>query len=299
HHYHTMSRASDAVHRRAFSRPNPVTDAVHGLTYAAAMGANGPEMVARQGKGVERAGAKWAFGSGNRAFTYVGDFDGAAVELRLSYFRQAGRWDFTPGQQPKYTVSTPVGTELSLPDAIACVNCHTTAAVVKDNVIRPEQSILGIGCEGCHGAGKRHIQAVQAGEKDLRMVRLSEQRPRTTLELCGSCHRTEATGGDPHSPTTQGQLPRLQGPALALSRCYKESQGRLTCVTCHNPHRNASDTPRAGYNRICASCHPGPQKAQAACPRAPAGDCVSCHMPAQAVEMPTRPVFHTHWIKVW
>lgn len=299
HHYHTMSPASDPVHRKAFARGGTVTDSTRGLTYRPALGPRGPEIVAVQGKGEERALAKWAFGSGNRAFTYVGDFDGAAVELRLSYFRQVGRWDFTPGQQPKYPVSTPVGNEVSAADVTACVNCHTTAAVVKNGVVDPEKSTLGIGCEGCHGAGRPHIRAVQAGERDLRMARLAADRHRTTLELCGSCHRTEATGGDPHSPDTQGQLPRLQGPAMALSRCYRESQGRLTCVTCHNPHRNASDTSRAEYNRICGSCHQGPAHRQTICPRAPKGDCVSCHMPAQSVRMPTSPVFHTHWIKIW
>jgi hypothetical protein len=221
------------------------------------------------------------------------------VELRISYYRRPGTWSFTPGQQPQYSVNTPVGQRVSDSDLIACVNCHTTAAVVENDRAVPEESVLGVGCEACHGPGKDHIQAVKAGSRDLRMARLSNERERATVELCGSCHRTQATGGDPHSPTTQGQLPRLQGPALALSRCFKESGGKLTCLTCHDPHRDSTAITRAEYNADCVRCHGGASPSQPQCPRAPTGDCVNCHMPAQPAAMPTNPVFHTHWIKVW
>jgi hypothetical protein len=299
HHYHTMSKATDAAHQEVFGKSNSVRDAPRKLDYRTARGASGPELQARQGSAVEKVTPDWAFGSGNRCFTYVGLYDDAAVELRLSYYRQAGRWDFTPGQQPVNQVNTPVGQRLTRDDALACVNCHTTAAVAVDGFPQAEKSILGVGCEACHGAGKAHIEAVKLGRPDLKMLRLSEHRQRVTTELCGTCHRTEATGGDPHNATTQGQLPRLQGPAMMLSRCYKESNGRLGCVTCHNPHRNATDTPRAEYNRICGDCHRGPTHQETVCPKAPRGDCVSCHMPRQSVEMPTRPSFNTHWIKIW
>jgi hypothetical protein len=299
HHFHTLSRAAGSAQVALFSRAEKITDTQREVTYEPF--AEGPKLGVKvsQGGSEERVTADWVFGSGNRAFTYVGTYDGQAVELRISHYRSANRWDFTPGQLPKFTITTPVGKTLSPDDAAACLNCHTTAAVVTGGVPQPQQSMLGLGCEGCHGPGRDHISAVQSGAKDLKMLRLSDYRDRVTTELCGSCHRTAATGGDPHDPTVQGQLPRLQGPSLAMSRCFKESGGKMTCLTCHDPHRDSSAIPRAEYNRDCVDCHGGPAKSQTQCPRAPTGDCVSCHMPAQSAAMPTNPLFHTHWIKVW
>lgn len=298
HHAATLGKASDPVHAPLFERKDRVFDPARGVHYSPERSGAELRVKAGQGKAGEAARADWVFGSGNRCYTYVGDYDGKAVELRISYYRKAGKWDFTPGQRPKDGIDTPVGRSLSLDDAVACLNCHTTAAVVENGVPDPARSLPGVGCESCHGAGKAHIEAVRRGDKDIKMLRLAGVRDRVTEELCGSCHRTTATGGDPHDPTTQGQLPRLQGPALMLSRCFKESNGKLGCVTCHNPHRDSTRTTRAEYNRICGSCH-GAQPQQSTCPKAPRGDCVSCHMPTQEVEMPTRPSFSTHWIKVW
>jgi hypothetical protein len=122
--------------------------------------------------------------------------------------------------------------------------------------------------------------------------------------------------------------------AFAASRCYTGSAGRLSCVTCHDPHQRLS-TNTAVYERVCRSCHsgtdegrttndqrigpsdtgrssfavarsssPNPQSAirhpqSKPCPVNPRAGCVGCHMPAQPAGFPTPTTFRNHWIKVY
>src|SRR5262249_43582689 len=51
---------------------------------------------------------------------------------------------------------------------------------------------------------------------------------------------------------------------LTWSRCYIESLGKLSCTTCHDPHRVAASS-SARAEAKCLSCHgPNPQGARAA-----------------------------------
>jgi len=299
HHAHTLAKVDAATHGELFKKSAQVKDPRLSVQYGTAVQGDQCVMQASQGGAKETVPAEYAFGSGNRCFTYVGSYEGRAVELRASWFRRVGRWDFTPGQTVGGEVTTPVGRVLDLQEATECLMCHSDAVVATGGQPQPERSLLGITCEGCHGPGKAHIQAVELKLPDLKMERMGQNRADVAQRLCGSCHRTRETGGDPHDPVTQGQLPRLQGMAMALSKCFIKSEGKMSCVTCHDPHKNADQTTRVEYNAQCRSCHQ-PQKAQqVACPTQPAGDCVSCHMPLQEVNMPTRPKFPTHYIKVW
>jgi len=157
---------------------------------------------------------------------------------------------------------------------------------------------MGVGCEACHGPAKRHIEAVQHGEKDLHMASLSALGGQAlSQQLCGQCHRSPV-GDNPDDPFNRGQLPRLQGLALSRSACFTNSNGKLSCLTCHDAHDQTPPT-RAMYNGKCMGCHSGGTPEQQACRIEPKGDCVSCHMPAQTVGMPFGLSYRTHWIKVW
>ncbi len=93
---------------------------------------------------------------------------------------------------------------------------------------------------------------------------------------------------------------RFQGATLTWSRCYTESDGGLSCVTCHDPHRDAETEP-AHYEAACLRCHgPGPDRARkrpTTCPVDASGDCVRCHMPPARGVVP-HITFHDHHIRV-
>ena len=92
-----------------------------------------------------------------------------------------------------------------------------------------------------------------------------------------------------------------------------ESQDKLGCVTCHDPHRNAVTLP-SYYESKCRSCHSGaarPRGAQAwseptsapetsgpvACPVNPTKGCIACHMPSVKDVVP-HSSFTDHFIRV-
>jgi predicted CXXCH cytochrome family protein len=76
---------------------------------------------------------------------------------------------------------------------------------------------------------------------------------------------------------------------MHLSRCYQGSD-TLTCLTCHDPHGEPRPEDRTAYYRsVCLGCH-RPEHCTVAPDRrareSPDNDCVHCHMPRSATEIP-------------
>ena len=81
------------------------------------------------------------------------------------------------------------------------------------------------------------------------------------LDLCGKCHRHPSRVPPDRLDADDPVLARFQPIGLSQSLCFKRCQGRLSCVSCHEPHARASSDP-AHYERLCKGCHtssrPGP-----------------------------------------
>jgi tetratricopeptide (TPR) repeat protein len=74
------------------------------------------------------------------------------------------------------------------------------------------------------------------------------------------------------------------GYRMLQSACFKRSNGKLTCTTCHDPHT-------AKARNACADCHTSPHANQTA------ADCAGCHMPKRRTSDAIHVSMTDHWIQ--
>jgi tetratricopeptide (TPR) repeat protein len=272
----------------------PVPDpAVPGLTHAFRHEGEAIRLETRVGNRVRSAIVEYALGSDHHGQTMIGrDEKGKDRVFRLSSFDRHSLWDLTPNV-PRPRESDPdevIGQYLSADSVVKCVDCHVTSIRAARDRGVPEAADRGIGCERCHGPGGNHLAAVAARFDDLAIGRPSMASSSQITRLCAGCHNSS----NPSIPANDPLTIRLQTLTMPRSRCYAESGGRLSCLTCHDPHRDAESS-AAHYEGKCLSCHgsEGARKAvdsshaplpvgarQTSCPVNPTHDCLKCHMPA-------------------
>ena len=119
--------------------------------------------------------------------------------------------------------------------------------------------IPNVSCERCHGPGRAHVAAARRDAPEAELV-LPFGPNRWTADslmaMCGSCHRHPSDAGSFVIRPEELHLVRFQPVGIMHSKCYLESGGTFSCVTCHEPHSRAS-ADRASYDLICISCHDG------------------------------------------
>jgi len=88
--------------------------------------------------------------------------------------------------------------------------------------------------------------------------------------------------------------------SMRLSKCYRNSSGRLACISCHDPHVEPLQQEAAAYFRQkCMACH---TEKSCAVPlsirqhKAPPDDCAGCHMPKRDVTVISHSVLTNHRI---
>ena len=255
---------------------------------------------------VFRAVIEYAIGSGDRGMTLVGrDEKNRYLEIRLSKYRDVDDWDVTLGQRRlSPTPSGYLGTPLSADELYGCVNCHTTDGHAALEKLKPLDADHSIGCERCHGPGANHIQALEGKFKELAIERPGSMSADRVVKMCGQCH--SPLGNVVLNPEDKTTL-RFQAVHFVKSRCYTESNGRLSCTTCHSPHRNAETSARF-YESKCLSCHSAAvergtdpsaavEEKYAICPINATSDCLKCHMPVDRTAVP-HASFSDHYIRV-
>ena len=253
----------------------------------------------------------FVMGSGDRALTFVGrDEDGNWRELRMTHYASIADWDRTTGQNVRPATPREYLGVVQTDDAVRrCLGCHTThARVGPDAVVATSEH--GFSCERCHGPAGNHLAAVEVGFPDPAIGRPRLASAANVNALCGRCHSVVGRGihlGDP-------DLARFQASALPLSRCMTADRESLSCLACHDPHRDAETTPEF-YEAKCLECHAakpalgsiGPARRQVepapsdirrtSCPINRSRDCVSCHMPQVQTGVP-HTTFTDHLIRV-
>ncbi len=269
-------------------------------------------------------------GGGGAARSYLSQVGTRLVQLPLTWYAQKERWDMSPGYAADNVRFDRVVND-------RCLVCHTAypTPVPRTNdqfTAVPE----GIGCERCHGPGALHVEARLADAEapdsiDWTIVNPKHLSLARRLDVCQQCHLQGTV-----MLVREGQTPYTFRPGQAFeahqalfstvaasgseggpigvishaermqqSACFLETQATprpMECTTCHNPHEGFREAGPAYFNRTCQTCHSPADLLAAVAPaaradHAPAANCVACHMPKVASEVP-HSSFTDHRIRV-
>ncbi|HYO83726.1 MAG TPA: cytochrome c3 family protein [Bryobacteraceae bacterium] len=241
----------------------------------------------RRGSDVIRVPVLWVFGSGRTGQTPLFELEGKLFESRVSLYKRKGGLDLTVGAANKApaTLLEAAGRQMSPADTKECFGCHST---------RPASSAsmrTGVGCVRCHQTKPDHPGASATAAK-ASAVSFESAGAQEISDLCGECHRT----------WEQVMLMKLRGVStvrfqpyrLTQSKCYDPADKRISCVSCHDPHRPAEISTKR-VDAACQSCHSA-ASAKPPCGHGPE-NCASCHMPK--FELPgAHAEFSDHRIRV-
>ncbi len=236
---------------------------------------------------------RWTFGLNSQ--TYVLEHEGRLYESRVSYYSGITGLDITMGDRTSHPhdIVEAMGRPISDVEARACFNCHATRALSGDR-IQFDSLIPGVQCEHCHASASLHAQAISQGKTESMPKKPGRMEAEEVSTFCGRCHRSFA---DVMQGSVTGKINvRFQPYRLEKSRCFDGVDNRISCIGCHDPHRELVRDARA-YDPNCLACH-GMKGARAAksCPVSKS-DCVGCHMPK--TELPgSHRTFTDHYIRV-
>ncbi len=211
---------------------------------------------------IERGGlsgeyaVSYRIGSGNHAEGFLVRMGEWLFQSPVAKYKRLDLWDVAPGYEA-----------MTHPDfnrrvSGECLACHSSGSI---NNLQP------ISCEQCHGPSQAHLQ--KPGRNNIQNpARLGVQ---ARDLVCEQCHltgeaRIRYAGGESvavYDRPREDLRVVSHVEQLALSECARQSEGKLWCGSCHQPHGEKTDV-----DATCRSCHG----------RAEHGDreqCVGCHMP--------------------
>jgi DmsE family decaheme c-type cytochrome len=195
--------------------------------------------------------------------------------------------------------------------AETCATCHEEIA--KGFASNPHNKLAeahgktGVTCEGCHGAGKAHVDG---GGDVTKIFNPAKASPKEVTARCLSCHAgthpnfersphakasVSCIGchdihGSKEEPLLKASEPGLcyqchtdVKPAFAMPFHHKVDEGAVSCSDCHDVHGtfgNNNIKSTADQNAICTKCHTetrGPFVYEHAAVKAEG--CLGCHTP--------------------
>jgi Flp pilus assembly protein TadD len=277
----------------------------------------------------------WVLGSGNHSRVYLYRTPtGKLFQLPLAWYSQEddgrGGWFMAPG----FDASDHQGVLRRVRrECMFCHNAYPDVPAGSDGFAAdhtfPAALPEGTGCQRCHGPGAEHVRRALSPEGISETIRAAIVNPaRLAPELqssvCYECHMEPSVAfpglrrfGRGDYSFRPGQLLddyRVQlevteegGPPggrfeinhhpyrLEQSRCFEGSGMKLSCLTCHDPHRKVPPEERAAhYRAACLTCHQdgiashpavakdgGAASAEAPAVDVLASDCTACHMPTR------------------
>ncbi len=263
---------------------------------------------------------QYAIGSGVNGVTFAVQRGDYLFQAPLSYYSRTRQWDLSPGYQSgDYAFNRPIHE--------ACLACHSGRSNPIPNTEggyqNPPLSELAIGCENCHGPGERHVR--EQGKRADSIVNPAKLPARLAENICMNCHQAgdarilqpgrtyqdfrpgewlNGTIAIFRLPLKLGQTDQKDllehNAAMQLSRCFRASQGKLSCLTCHDPHVQPSASEAVAYYRAkCLTCHTNRDcklSLRARMEGTPANDCIGCHMPKRDVTIIAHSALTNHRI---
>ena len=271
-------------------------------------------------------------GSGTRGQTFLSWAGNSLNQLPVSYFTPTDNWANSPGYLPHKI-------EFNRIISSRCLECHSTYANrISDadavpEKFNPSQILYGVECEKCHGPGAKHVAFQTENPKATKaeyILNPGSMSRQQSLDLCALCHggrldqskpsfqfaagdrlsdyfKTDTNRPDPDKIDVHGNQYGL----LRSSRCFRIS-GTMTCVTCHDPHKNQRGQ-LALFSERCMTCHNREHnnfcKMGGALGSRIVQNCIDCHMPKKPSQLiavllsgnknPTAATIRSHFISIY
>jgi len=255
----------------------------------------------------------YVVGSGQRAHAWLRREGELLFQSPLNWFTAQACWDIAPGYKP----DDPRRFRRRVTDD--CISCHAgrpaPAGQLPNRYADPAFHELAIGCERCHGPGREHIEwhrslgqpgnnpAPASHDPIINPARLA---PHLRESVCNQCHLAGSArivrhglgefdfrpgrdlnefwtvlhaGAEVAEDGTTKAVNHVQ--QMQESACFKNSDGRLGCISCHDPHTTPAPALAADfYRQRCLTCHNSADCSEQQSLRQSQQDsCVACHMP--------------------
>lgn len=272
----------------------------------------------------------YILGSGHKTRSYLYRAPGGELfQLPIGWYTQEQQWGLSPGYDNPHHMG--VKREVAR-QCMFCHNGFAEVELGSDEHFQPhifpEQLPHGTGCQRCHGPGAEHVQTVLNGAQSIEQIHATIVNPAKLPvdkrdSVCFQCHMLPSVdlvgvrnfarndysfrpGEDINDylhhvevldekvPTEQRFEINHHAYRLRASSCFTQSEGALTCISCHNPHKKVPEAERAEhYGKVCQSCHEQEHNP----PLSENTDCVSCHMPQRRTQDVVRVVMTDHKIQ--
>ena len=221
----------------------------------------------------------YVVGSGQHTNSHIIDMDGYLHQAPITFYTQKGKWDLAPGYEDGHNArfSRKIETE--------CITCHNGYPEhIEGSLNKYAQVKTGIDCERCHGPGSIHVAEKKLGKivdtskgPDYSIVNPRRLSTEQQNNLCQRCHlQGVAVLNDDKDffdflpsqklkntmnvfmPTFSGSQKHMimasHVERMKMSECFVNS-GKMSCISCHNPHLSVKATPIETFNTACKNCH--------------------------------------------